>query len=333
MEKFNWANKKVLVTGAGGFIGSHLCEQLSRMGANVRAMVHYNALGRWGWLDYADTRGKLDIFPGDITDRDSVSEAVNDRSIIFHLAALISIPYSYAAPESYVQTNILGTLNLLEAAKEARIRRFIHTSTSEAYGTAQYTPIDENHPLRGQSPYAASKIGADKIAESFYCSFGLPVVVVRPFNTFGPRQSARAIVPAIITQALSRKTIKLGATYPVRDLNFVKDTVLGMIAAAESPDSALGEVFNIGSGREISILELANLIIRMTGKKVRIKSISERFRPKNSEVERLLADTAKAAKILNWRPRYTLERGLEETVAWFKRPGNLELYKSDRYIV
>ncbi|MBM3252528.1 MAG: NAD-dependent epimerase/dehydratase family protein [Candidatus Omnitrophica bacterium] len=333
MEKFNWKNKKVLVTGADGFIGSHLSEQLVKLGAKVRAMVYYNAFGRWGWLDSSDLYKEMDIFLGDITDRDSAYQAVSGQEIIFHLAALIGIPYSYHAPASYVQTNIMGTLNLLQAAKEMGVKRFIQTSTSETYGTAQYTPIDEKHPLQGQSPYAASKIGADKMVESFYLSFNLPTIIVRPFNTYGPRQSARAVIPAVITQALTKKVVDIGATSPIRDLSYVQDVVSGFIAAGETGRKAFGEVFNIGSGNEISIADLAQLIVRLIGKRVRIKSVPERFRPEKSEVTRLLADNTKARNILGWKPNFDLEKGLEQTIKWFRNPKHLNLYKIDRYII
>lgn len=333
MGNFNWKAKKVLVTGAGGFIGSHLSERLLDLGAKVRAMVHYNALGRWGWLDNSTKRSEMDIILGDITDKDSVDAAMRDRDIVFHLAALIGIPYSYLAPVSYVKTNIIGTLNLLQAAKEIKIERFIHTSTSETYGTAQYTPIDEKHPIQGQSPYSATKIGTDKIAESFYCSFGLPVVTIRPFNTYGPRQSARAIIPTVITQALDKEIVHIGSTSPRRDLTFVEDTVSGFIAAAESNKKTLGQVFNLGTGQAISIGNLTKLIIKLMGKKVRIVSKKERIRPKKSEVKLLVANSKKAETILGWKPEFSLEQGLLETIKWFKSKDNLKLYKNDRYVV
>lgn len=333
MARFSWKNKKVFVTGAGGFIGSHLCERLLELGAEVRAFVHYNSLGRWGWLDNSCKSNEMDIILGDITDRDNVYKAMKGREYIFHLAALIGIPYSYHAPASYVQTNIAGTLNLLQAAKDMKVKRFIHTSTSETYGTAQYTPIDEKHPLQGQSPYSATKIGADKIAESFYRSFNLPVVTVRPFNTYGPRQSARAIIPTVITQALTKKVVQIGSVTPKRDLTFIEDTVSGFICAAMAEKSVLGEVFNIGSGREFSIGDLAKLIIKLIGKRVRIVSKPERVRPQRSEVMLLVADNRKAHKFLNWKPQFNLEKGLSRTIEWFRKKENLKLYKNDRYIV
>ncbi|MBU2044084.1 MAG: SDR family NAD(P)-dependent oxidoreductase [Candidatus Omnitrophica bacterium] len=333
MARFSWKNKKVFVTGAGGFIGSHLCERLLELGAEVRAFVHYNSLGRWGWLDNSCKSNEMDIILGDITDRDNVYKAMKGREYIFHLAALIGIPYSYHAPASYVQTNITGTLNLLQAAKDMKVKRFIHTSTSETYGTAQYTPIDEKHPLQGQSPYSATKIGADKIAESFYRSFGLPVVMVRPFNTYGPRQSARAIIPTIVIQALTKKVVHIGLLTPKRDLTFVEDTVSGFICAAMAQESALGQVFNIGFGEALSIKELSTMIFKLIGNTPSIISKKERIRPKNSEVMLLQADITKARKILKWQPRVSLEQGLEKTIAWFKDEKNLEFYQKDRYVI
>ncbi|MFA7677028.1 MAG: GDP-mannose 4,6-dehydratase [Candidatus Omnitrophota bacterium] len=333
MEKFNWKDKKVLVTGAGGFIGSHLSESLVKLGAKVKAMVQYNSLGRWGWLDYSDLSDDMDIFLGDITDKDSASQAVKDQEIVFHLAALIGIPYSYIAPISYVQTNIAGTLNLLQAAREFGVRCFVHTSTSETYGTAVYTPIDEKHPLQGQSPYSASKIGADKIVESFYCSFDLPAVTVRPFNTFGPRQSARAVIPTIISQALAKDKICLGSLSPKRDLTFVEDTVLGFIRTVEAGKQAFGEVFNIGSQRAVSIAELVETISGLIGFKKEVETTQERIRPDKSEVRLLLADNGKAKNILNWEPKHSLEEGLNKTIEWFSNKDNLAMYKNDRYVI
>ena len=333
MVTHNWAGKRVLVTGAGGFIGSHLAEHLVALGAQVRALVHYNALGRWGWLDGFDVRGDLEVLLGDITDRDSVRKAAADSEIIFHLAALIGIPYSYQAPVSYVRTNVEGTLNILQAALEAGAERVVHTSTSETYGTARYVPIDEMHPLQGQSPYAATKIGADKLAESFFCSFDLPVVTVRPFNTYGPRQSARAIIPTVITQAQSGEVVRIGATTPTRDLNFVEDTARGFIAAAEADESAHGEVFNIGSGCEIAMGDLAALIVELVGRRVRIVSAPERMRPEKSEVERLLCDNSRARDQLGWHPRVALRDGLQRTIDWFSESRCMENYRHDRYQV
>ncbi len=326
----NWKNKKVLITGAGGFIGSHLAERLVELGASVRALVHYNALGTWGWLDQSPVKNRLEVVAGDICDRDSVCRAVEGREIVFHLAALIAIPYSYQAPASYIRTNIEGTLNVLQAARDAKVKRVIHTSTSETYGTAQYVPIDEKHPLQGQSPYSASKIGADKIAEAFHLSFVVPVVTVRPFNTFGPRQSARAIIPAIITQLLAGKKVKLGNVTPTRDLNYVADTVEGFVLAASTP-TAVGRTINIGSGREISILDLAQMIARLMKKQLKIETEKQRVRPGASEVERLLADNRLARELLGWEPRVGLEDGLKRTIEWMRQ--NSGRYRSGVYIV
>lgn len=313
----NWQNKRVLVTGAGGFIGSHLVERLVELGASVRAFVHYNALGSWGWLDYSPHRERIEVVMGDLTDRDLVFRAARNVEVIFHLAALIAIPYSYQAPASYIRTNIEGTLNILLAARDLKIPRLVHTSTSEVYGTARYVPIDENHPLQGQSPYSATKIAADKLAESFYCSYGVPLVIVRPFNTYGPRQSTRAVIPTIITQCLTGNTVYLGHLHPTRDLNYVSDTVEGFLRAA-SAENALGETINLGSGREISIEDLALLIARLIGKEVRLETDEQRRRPQKSEVERLLADNSKAKRLLNWQPRVSLEEGLIRTINWMR---------------
>ncbi|MCJ7700006.1 MAG: NAD-dependent 4,6-dehydratase LegB [Anaerolineales bacterium] len=328
--KLDWHKKKVLVTGAGGFIGSHLTEELIKRGAVVRGFVHYNALGRRGWLDYSPVITDIEVLAGDIADRDSVRKAVKGVEVIFHLAALIGIPYSYQAPASYVHTNINGTLNVLQSALDEGVQRVVHTSTSEAYGTAQYVPIDEEHPLQGQSPYSATKIGADKLAESYYRSFGLPVATIRPFNTYGPRQSARAVIPTIITQALTQDKIKLGNLAPTRDLNFVADTVDGFISIAESP-GAIGEVINIGTGREISIGDLANTIFKIVGRDLDIEIDDQRLRPDASEVDRLCADITKAKEIMDWAPRVTLETGLQETISWIK--DNLERYRPGVYFV
>lgn len=326
----NWTNQNVLVTGAGGFIGSHLAERLVTLGANVRAMVHYNALGRAGWLDESPLRRDMEIFAGDIADRDSVDQAVTGRQTVFHLAALIAIPYSYQAPASYVRTNVEGTLNVLTAGRRHGVGRILQTSTSEVYGTARYAPIDEAHPLQGQSPYSASKIGADKMAEAFAASFEVPVVVVRPFNTFGPRQSARAVIPTIITQLLDQGTVKLGNTHPTRDLNFVSNTVEAFLAAGSSP-AALGRTVHFGSGREISIGDLAALIAKLMGCELDVSLEEQRQRPPASEVERLLADNRLAAELLDWKPGVSLEEGLESTIAWFRE--NRHRYTSDRYVV
>ncbi len=313
--------KKVLVTGSEGFIGSHLVERLVELGARVRAVVLYNFANSWGWLESLPPAvlEEVEVCPGDVRDQGMVKEALKGQEIIFHLAALIGIPYSYKAPASYVQTNVVGTLNMLEAARECGVERFIHTSTSEVYGTAVYVPIDERHPLQTQSPYAATKIAADKLAESYHRTFGLPVVTVRPFNTYGPRQSARAVIPTVITQALTSKEVKLGSLHPTRDLTFVKDTVEGFIKSAAA-ERAVGEVINIGSGFEISIGELARLILGLIpGCKAELAEDVERRRPPGSEVERLWADNRKARELLGWQPAYTLEKGLAETVAWFSQ--------------
>jgi dTDP-glucose 4,6-dehydratase len=324
----NWNKKRVLVTGAGGFIGSHLTERLVEEGAEVRALVHYNALGRQGWLDRSPRLREIEVISGDITDRDCVWQAVKGKEIVFHLGALIAIPYSYQVPLSYVRTNTEGTINVLQSARDEGLERVIHTSTSEVYGTAQYVPIDEKHPLKGQSPYAASKIGADQMAEAFHLSFNVPVVTVRPFNTFGPRQSTRAIIPTIIVQCLLGDTIRLGNMHPTRDLNFVSNTVDGFLAAASEP-SALGQTFNLGSNREISIGDLADLIAKMVGKPIKIESEDKRLRPSGSEVERLWADSALAQKVLGWQPKVGLEEGLERTIAWIK--DNIDLYRGNTY--
>ncbi|MGD0088593.1 MAG: SDR family NAD(P)-dependent oxidoreductase [Planctomycetota bacterium] len=325
-----WSGKKVLVTGAGGFIGSHLAERLAAEGARVRAMVHYNALGTWGWLDHSPASSEMDIFAGDVTDRDSVRRACGGQEAVFHLAALIAIPYSYHAPESYVRTNIIGTLNVLQAAREAGAVRVIHTSSSEVYGTARQVPISESHPLQGQSPYSASKIGADKIAESFHLSFGVPVVTVRPFNTFGPRQSARAIIPTIITQCLTGDIVRLGSLHPTRDLNFVANTVDGFLKAAEAAE-AIGHTINLGSGREVGIGALVQLIACLMGKTVSVETEQQRVRPDGSEVERLLADSTAARTLLGWQPSVTLEQGLQRTIEWMRQ--HLDRYRPGVYIV
>lgn len=314
----NWASKSVLVTGAGGFIGSHLTERLAESGARTRALVHYNAAGSWGWLDDSVHLKEIEVMAGDITDRDSVRRAVEGVDIVFHLAALIAIPYSYHAPASYVRANVEGTLNVLQTARDAGTERVVQTSTSEVYGTARYVPIDEAHPLQGQSPYSASKIGADKMAEAFHLSFNLPVVTVRPFNTFGPRQSARAVIPTIISQCLAGDHLRLGNLSPTRDLNYVANTVDGFLLAATA-DGAVGLTINLGSGREISIEELAHLIARLMNKQIRIESDEPRIRPEGSEVERLLADYTLATKILGWLPKISLEEGLKRTIEWMEQ--------------
>jgi len=328
---------KVLVTGADGFIGSHLVESLVGRGYDVRAFVLYNSFNSWGWLDQlpGDVREKLDVFTGDIRDPHGVKIAMTGCEAVLHLAALIAIPYSYHSPDTYVDTNIKGTLNVVQSARELGVSRVLHTSTSEVYGTAKFVPITEEHPLLGQSPYSASKIGADQIAYSFYASFGLPVVIVRPFNTFGPRQSARAVIPSIITQLASgKRTIKLGATTPTRDFNYVDDTVNGFVAALESK-AALGEVVNFGSNFEISIGDTAALIAEEMGMDLCIETDEDRLRPKNSEVERLWADNSKARSLFGWAPEYGgrdgFRRALGKTVAWFSEPKNLTRYRADRY--
>lgn len=324
-----WQGKKVVVTGAGGFIASHLAERLVECGADTTAFVRYTSNGTRGWLGTSPLRDNIRFVQGDVGDPDSVRQAVLDAEVVFHLAALIAIPYSYRAPLSYVQTNVAGTLNVLQAAREANVDCFVHTSTSEVYGTARYVPIDEAHPLQAQSPYAASKIGADKLAESYHLSFGLPVVTVRPFNTFGPRQSARAVIPTIISQCLSGGVVKLGSMHPTRDMSFVADTVDGFLAAA-CPE-AVGRTINLGTGRETSVGELAKLIARLVGRDVEIQSASERLRPERSEVERLLSNYTLARELINWAPRHSLEEGLAVTIAWMR--DNLDKYRPDIYAV
>lgn len=331
------ASKKILVTGADGFIGSHLTEALVRQGYDVRAFVLYNSFNSWGWLDHADQsiRQGIDVFAGDIRDPHGVKAAMQGCDVVLHLAALIAIPYSYHSPDTYIDTNVKGTLNVLQAARELGGVKVIHTSTSEVYGTARFVPITEDHPLQGQSPYSASKIGADQLAFSFFASFGLPVTIVRPFNTYGPRQSARAVIPTIITQiAAGQRHIKLGATHPTRDFNFVLDTVDGFILAANS-EAGVGEVVNFGSNYEISIGDTVRLIAEAMGSEIEIETEAERLRPKNSEVERLWADNAKAKRLFGWEPAYGrregFKRGLAETAEWFADPRNLAAYKADRY--
>jgi NAD dependent epimerase/dehydratase len=329
--------KKILVTGADGFIGSHLTEELVRQGYDVRAFVFYNSFNSWGWLDHSEPeiRKSLDVFAGDIRDPHVVKRAMMGCDIVFHLAALIAIPFSYASPDSYVETNIKGTLNLLQTARELGIEQIIHTSTSEVYGTARFVPITEEHPLQAQSPYSATKIGADQIALSFHLSFDLPVSVVRPFNTYGPRQSARAVIPTVITQIASgKRTLRLGSIQPTRDFNFIRDTVLGFLAAMKSPQ-AIGQVVNIGSNYEISIQDTALMIAEAMNADIRIETEADRVRPHNSEVERLWADNTKAKVLLGWEPLYKgregLKRGLDETIRWFVDPENLKRYKPDTY--
>jgi len=329
----NLNNKSVLVTGADGFIGSHLVEALLEQGAKVRAFVFYNSFNSWGWLDTfpPDKLKQIEIFSGDIRDPNGVRKAMEDMDIVFHLAALIAIPFSYHSPDSYVDTNIKGTLNVLQAARSLNTPRVLVTSTSEVYGTAQYIPIDEKHPFQGQSPYSATKIGADRLAESFYRSFNLPVTIVRPFNTYGPRQSARAVIPTIITQLLAGQTeIKLGNLRPTRDFVYVKDTVQGFIEIAKS-DQTIGEEINIATQKEISIGELATELIAQILPHAHIVTEQERLRPEKSEVDRLFGSNEKITRMTNWRPRYDLKQGLAETIAWFRVPENLSRYKPNIY--
>lgn len=329
--------RKVLVTGADGFIGSHLTEALVRQGYDVRAFALYNSFNSWGWLDRcaADVKGQFEVFSGDVRDPNGVRTAMKDCDTVMHLAALIAIPYSYHSPDTYVDTNVKGTLNVVQAARDLGVSKVVHTSTSEVYGTARFVPITEEHPLQGQSPYSASKIGADQIAMSYYSSFGTPVATIRPFNTYGPRQSARAVIPTIISQiANGQRQIKLGAVHPTRDFNYVADTVRGFISVANSAQS-VGEVINIGSNYEISVGDTVRTIAEVMGAEVEILSDDSRMRPEKSEVERLWADNAKAARLLGWTPEYGgldgFRRGLAETVAWFREPANLAAYKSDIY--
>lgn len=332
-------SNKVLVTGADGFIGSHLTEALVRQGYSVRAFTLYNSFNSWGWLDHCapDVKGQFEVFAGDIRDPYGVKEAMKGCDAVLHLAALIAIPYSYHSPDTYVDTNVKGTLNVLQAARELGVRRVLNTSTSEVYGTARFVPITEEHPLQGQSPYSATKIAADQLAYSFFASFGLPVVTVRPFNTYGPRQSARAVIPSIITQLASgKRQIQLGATSPTRDFNFVTDTAAGFIAALRS-DAGLGEVVNFGSNFEISVADTVKLIGEVMGVNVEVLTDESRIRPEASEVQRLWADNSKALRLFGWQPAYGgregFKRGLEETVAWFQKPENLSGYKSNIYNV
>lgn len=329
--------KKILVTGADGFIGSHLTEELVERGHDVRAFVLYNSFNSWGWLDRSKTalHRNLDVFVGDIRDPHGVKRAMEGCDVVLHLAALIAIPYSYHSPDTYVDTNIKGTLNILQAARELGVARVVHTSTSEVYGTARFVPITEDHPLQGQSPYSASKIGADQMALAFHASFATPVAIARPFNAYGPRQSARAVIPTIITQlATGKRRIKLGALEPTRDFNYVRDTVRGLIAVSEA-DRAIGEVVNIGSNFEISIEETARLIAEVFGVSIDFDMDAQRIRPAKSEVERLWASNIKALQLTGWAPEYAgrdgLRRGLTETVAWFSLPENIAGYKADIY--
>ena len=328
-------NKKVLVTGADGFIGSHLVEALLDHGCDVRAFVFYNSFNSWGWLDTlpAAKLKSLDVFAGDIRDPNGVAQAMQGCDVVFHLAALIAIPFSYHSPDSYVDTNIKGTLNVLQAAKRLGTERVLVTSTSEVYGTAQYAPIDEKHPFQGQSPYSATKIGADRLAESFFRSFDTPVVIVRPFNTYGPRQSARAVIPTVITQLLSGQTeLRLGSLTPTRDFNYVKDTAQGFIALAES-DATIGQEINIATGVEHTIGDVANVLIAELNPEARIVTDEQRLRPDASEVFRLMGDNTKITTLTAWRPSHDLQSGLRDTIDWFKQPDNLARYKAWLYNV
>ncbi len=325
-----WQGCQVLVTGAGGFVGSHLAERLVKLGARVRAFVHYNSRNDWGMIELIPTevRKEIEVFPADLRDQEAVRKATKGIDFTFHLGALIGIPYSYFAPRDVIDTNIQGTLNVLLAARDEQTQGIVHTSTSEVYGTAQYVPMDENHPLNPQSPYAASKVGADKLAESFYKSFALPVSIIRPFNIYGPRQSARAIVPTIITQALTRDNILLGRVDTTRDLTFVEDAVWGFIKIAEQP-KARGEVVNIGSSTEIAIDKLTNKVISLVGKKLEIVTENARLRPQSSEVERLFADTTKAHQLIDWEPKVDIDTGLRRTMDWISE--YLSNYKAEIY--
>jgi len=331
------AGATLLVTGADGFIGSHLTEELVRQGYKVKAFVHYNSFNSWGWLDQCaeDVKGQFEVFAGDIRDPHGIYEAMSGCEAVVHLAALIAIPYSYHSPDTYVDTNIKGTLNVLQAARSLNLRKVIHTSTSEVYGTAKFVPITEDHPLQGQSPYSATKIAADQLAFSFHAAFNLPVVTLRPFNTYGPRQSARAVIPTIITQILNgQQQIKLGSISPTRDFTFISDTVAGFVAALKS-DISFGEVINLGSNFEISISDVADIIAKTLDVKIDLSSDEKRNRPINSEVERLWADNSKAKAFLNWQPLYSgldgFERGIEETIRWFNKGKNLKDYKHEIY--
>ncbi len=329
MDNF-WKDRKVLVTGAGGFIGSQLVESLLAQGAYVRAFVRYNSRGDPGLLRLLsqDFISKVELIAGDLRDMQAIQTAVKGCEFVFHLGASISIPYSHRHPAEVAETNFMGTLNVLLACREFEVKRLIHTSTSEVYGTALHVPIDEGHPLQGQSPYSASKIGADKLAESFYCSYGLPVTTVRPFNTFGPRQSARAVIPAIITQTLTLSTIHLGNLDARRDFTYVDDTITGFLKAAQAEDVE-GKTFNLGTGREIYISDLARLVVEKVSRPVKIVVDSERLRPEKSEVQRLLSDNSLARKLLGWQPAVSLEQGLEKTIAWVS--SHLDLYRPGRY--
>jgi NAD dependent epimerase/dehydratase len=326
-------SKCCLVTGADGFIGSHLVEALLAEGAKVKAFVFYNSFNSWGWLDTLDPEllRQIEVCPGDVRDPHGILAAMEGCDVVFHLAALIAIPFSYHSPDSYVDTNVKGTLNILQAARRLGVQKLVVTSTSEVYGTARYVPIDERHPFQGQSPYSATKIGADRLAESFWRSFGLPVVIFRPFNTYGPRQSARAVIPGIIVQLLAgRNRIRLGKLSPTRDLNYVQDTVAGFVEVMKS-DQTAGEEINLASETEISIGELAGQIIGQINPRAEIEPEAARLRPENSEVDRLLGSNQKLRSLTNWKPRHALKEGLEETIEWFRIPANLARYKADIY--
>ncbi|OSB14041.1 NAD-dependent 4,6-dehydratase LegB [Clostridium botulinum] len=325
--------KKVLVTGSEGFIGSHLIERLIELGAEVTALVQYNSFNNWGWIDTfsKEVKDSINVVTGDVREYDGMKRIIKGQDVVFHLAALIAIPYSYLSPMAYVRTNVEGTTNVLEACREYEVEKIVHTSTSETYGTALYVPIDEKHPMQGQSPYSASKIGADKMAESFYKSFNLPVATIRPFNTYGPRQSARAVIPTIISQILTGKTeIKLGSLSPTRDFNYVKDTAEAFIKVAES-DKTIGQVINAGSNYEISIGDTVKKIINIIGKDVKVLCDEERIRPEKSEVNRLWADNRKIKELTSWNPRYNLDDGLKETIEWIRN--NMKYFKTDIYNV
>lgn len=328
----NYSGKDVLVTGAGGFIGSNLVDALIEKKANVTALVHYNSRNDWGMINHYSSNkpGNLAVILGDLRDKSLIQNIVDGKDTVFHLGALIGIPYSYSAPESYIDVNIRGTFNILEASKKADVEHIVHTSTSEVYGTAVYSPINENHPLQGQSPYSASKIAADKLAESYYCSFNLPVSTIRPFNSYGPRQSARAIIPTIISQALTNKTVKIGSLNPIRDLTFVSDTIEGFLKIGEN-ENTIGQVINVGSGKGITIGDLAKKIIDLIDPGIEIVTDAQRIRPSHSEVGKLLCDNSKAANLVNWEPHISLDEGLFRTIDYIKK--NLTDYKPNTYTV
>lgn len=326
----NWSDQTVLITGAGGFIGSHLAERMAELGAKTRALVRYSSTGEAGWLDRSPRRQEIELFLGDVRDPDALRKAMTGAEVVFHLAALIGIPYSYETPLSYVRTNVEGTLNVMQLARELGARRVIQTSTSEVYGNAPEFPITEATPLRGQSPYAASKIGADQLAYSYYCSFQVPVVILRPFNTFGPRQSARAVLPTIIMQALCEPEIRLGSLHPTRDLTYVADTCEGFVKAAES-ETAAGEVIQLGTGRDVSVGYLVETVQKVLGKNLPVITKDERIRPEASEIDRLLSSPAKAKRLLGWEPRHTLEQGIASHIDWMRQ--HLDRYRTDAYLV